>query len=307
MKRNQLLFIFICLVLNLEAQSRILPIIELPSGAKAIGLGGSKIGNTGNASIYGNPTAIFYNHRNSIDYSFGVIPTDSKNTYVFHSLSVGYKKNKNAFFVGGRYLSLGNSRDFMEAYADKKLSFYSHSLDVGYAYAANKSTSFYSSIAYVNEKTFVLTHALRFNVGSYFYGEHILAEKTMNYAIGISISNIGKYFYQEENGFLSPKASIGGTFLFPFSSNQEMTTCVQSNFFIPVSNSKFSSSTSVGIDYSFRKKYSIRVGGSLGDNDNFFAAGLGIKYRKIDVNVGAKLPFRKEVSNIYMFGLALFM
>lgn len=291
-----------------EAQSRILPVTESPSSPKSLSLGNSKMGNIDNAFIYNNPTALFYSTSKAVDYSLGIIPSESENTYLLHTLTTAYRNGKSAFFVGGRYLSMGSfdnwlNNDMEENSTLGKISFYSYTIDLGYAYKLNEAFSFYSTVGYVKEKTVASIWAYRVDLGSYYNGNGNLFNKDVTYSVGISAGNLGKYSYKSKTDFLSPNVRLGGSIMIPTASNQTIETFLDGGVFLPVADNKSTSFISIGFDYSFFKKYSLRIGGHSGDNDDFFSAGFGVKYKIFDFSFGSKIALRKDLENMYMLGL----
>lgn len=303
-----LLLSVISIFLRVEAQSRILPILESPTSPKSLSMGSSKMGNVDNAFVYNNPTALFYSVSKTADYSLGIIPSEGENTYLLHTLTTAYRNRKSAFFAGGRYLSMDSfdnwlNSDMQEDVARGKMNFYSYTIDLGYAYKLNESFSLYFTIGYIKEKTVASIRAYRVDVGSYYNGNSNLFNKDVFYSVGISVGNLGKYSYNDKADFLSPSFRLGGSILIQTASDQTLETFLNGGIFLPVADNKSASFISIGFDYSFFKKYSLRIGGHSGDNDDFFSAGFGIKYKIFDFSFGTKIALRKDLENIYMLGL----
>lgn len=303
-----LILLAISTFLRAEAQSRILPVSESPTSPKSLSLGNSRMGNIDNAFIYNNPTTLFYSASKAGDYSLGIIPSEGENTYLLHTLTAAYRNGESAFFIGGRHLSMGSfdnwlNSDMQEAAPLGKMNFYSYTIDLGYAYKLNESFSLYSTIGYIKEKTVASIWAYRVDVGSYYNGNSNLFNKEVTYSVGGSVGNLGKYSYKDRTNFLSPSLRLGGSILIPIVSNQTIETFLDGGIFLPVADNKSASFISVGFDYSFFKKYSLRIGGHSGDNDDFFSAGFGIKYKIFDFSFGSKIALHKDLENIYMLGL----
>lgn len=293
-----------------KAQSRILPILESPTSPKSMSLGNSKMGNMDNSFIYNNPTAIYNTSHNIIDYSMGIMPSQGENTCLFHTLTAGYKNKKSAFFMGTRYLSMGSFNkwttiNMQEDESLGKIKFYSYTIDLGYAYKLNKSFSFYYTMAYAEEKTINTIKAYRMDIGSYYNSKGKMFSREIQYSIGVSIANIGKYSYDNKSDFLCPNIRLGGSVNIQTTSNQSIEVFLDTGVYLPVSGNKYSSSISAGIDYSLKKKYSLRFGGHRGDYDDFFSAGLGLKYRYFDFSLGSKIALYDDLNNAYMLGIKI--
>lgn len=306
MKIYILSFLMLSVAINAEAQSRVLSILESPTSPKSLSMGNSRMGNMDNAFVYNNPTALFNSTSKNADYSLGFIPTDD-DTYLFHTLTAGYKTGKSGLMVGARYLSMGAFDNWLDAdMEDKplgKIHFYSYTIDLGYAYKLNEAFSFYSTAGYAEEKTISCIRAYRFELGSYYNGNNMLFNKNIDYSIGFSAANLGKYIYHGNSDFLAPNIRLGGSALMPTVANQSIELFLESGVFLPVSDNKFTSSFSAGIDYSFYEKYSFRVGGHCGDQDDFLSAGFGIKYSIFDFSFGSKIALRNDLNDMYMVGL----
>jgi len=294
------------IVMNAKAQSRVLPVLESPTSPKSLSLGNSKMGNMDNVFIYNNPTALLNSTPINADYSLGFIPTDG-DTYLFHTLTAGYKTKRSGFMVGGRYLSMGSFDNWLDAdmgdAALGKIRFYSYTIDLGYAYKLNDAFSLYSTVGYAEEKTISTIRAYRLDIGSYYNGNNTLFGKDIDYSVGLSVANLGKYTYRGNSDFLAPNVRLGGSALMPTASNQSIELFLEGDVFLPLSDNEFASSFSVGADYSFYKKYSLRVGGHCGEQDDFFSAGFGIKYSIFDFSFGSKIALRNDLNNMYMVGL----
>lgn len=306
MKTYICLFLLLMGVIQVGAQTRVLPILESPTSPKSLSLGSSKMGNINSSFIYTNPAALFNSSRLHADYSFGWMPTDG-NTYQFHTLTTGYQTKKSGFMIGGRYLSMGSFDNWlnsnMENVGQGKVRFYSYTLDLGYAYKLNRAFSFYSTLGYAKEKTIFSMSAYYLGVGSYYSGNNLLFNKNIAYSIGLSATNLGKYTYRGNSEFLSPNIRLGGSMLIPTFSNQSLELFLDGGVYLPVSDNKWASSFSGGMDYSFLKKYSLRVGGHCGEQDDFLSAGVGVKLGVFDFIVGSKIALRSDLDNIYMVGL----
>lgn len=303
-----ILILIASIALKAEAQSRILHVMESPSSPKSLSLGNTKMGRTDDAYIYNNPSALFATNSKTADYSLGIIPSEDNNTYTLHTLTAGYGNNKSAFLAGGRFLSMGTFDDWLdnnmtEDVSRKKVSFYSYTIDLGYAYKFSNKVSAYSTIGYTREETISSIWAYRVDVGSNYNGNCTLLNRNIEYSVGISAGNLGKYFYKGKSDFLSPNIKLGGSVHIPTASEQILAVFIDGGAFLPVSDNKSSSSLSVGADYSFLKKYAIRFGGHTGDNDDFLSAGFGIKYQIFDLSFGSKIALRKDLNNMYMLGL----
>lgn len=296
------------IVAEVEAQSRILPVSELPTSSQSLSLGNVRMGNMNSALIYNNPTAIFDSTPINDDYSLGFIPSGD-DTYLFHTLTAGYKRGKSGFVVGGRYLSMGSFDNWLNTdMADEplgKIRFYSYTLDLGYAYKLNESFSFYSTMGYVEEKTTSAVRAYRLDVGSYYKANSLLFDKEIDYSIGLEVGNIEKYTYSGNSDFLAPNARLGASAMTETVANQSIGVFVEGGVFLPVANNEFASSFAAGIDYSFFKKYSISLGGHTGEQDDFLSAGFGVKYSLFDFSFGTKIALLNDLNDMYMLGLKI--
>ncbi len=310
MRINLFLLVMMCVVLHTKAQSRILPVLETPSSPQSLSLGGVRMGDINQAYLYNNPTFLFHNASKSVDYSLGFIPSEGRQTYLFHTFTTAYRYKKSAFFLGGRYLTMGSLDDWFNNDYEKnsslgKIDFYSYSLDVGYAYKPNQSFSFYSTAGYAEEKTVSSIRAYRMDFGASYEGTGKLFRAEMPYSIGLSVANLGKYSYKDQSDFLAPNVRLGGSVSIVTVTRQTMQVFVDGGAFLPVGENDFSSFFSGGVDYCFLNTYSLRIGGHTGDKDDFLSAGFGVKYRAFNVSLGAKIPLRKDLNSMYMLGLKM--
>lgn len=286
------------------AQERVIPLLEAPGSAQSLSMGSTNMIDAHEAYIYTNPTSIFKRDTKiSADYSIGILPTDNE-TMLLHTLASGYKTNKNAFFVGARYFSMGSMKDTYDVQmnpelGNKKIDFYSYAIDLGYAYELNKSLSFYSKVGFANEKIISNMKAYHASVGS-FYSNKV---RESTYSVGLEVSNLGAYSYKGESKVLAPLVKVGGSILFKTAENQKMEVATDYGMFIPVDNYKFQSHYSVGVDYTFFNNYSLRAGSHFGEKNDFFGAGIGIRYNSFAFSFASKIALHTDMSNIYMLGV----
>lgn len=335
MKKHMSLFIImLSIAFQIDAQTRVLPIFESPTSPTSLSLGNVRMGDLKNSFIYNNPTAGFMltkelassNDLSSMDnnyflsknytsprfktadYSLGILPMNG-DTHLLHTLTAGYYTNKSGFLIGGRYLSMGSIDSWLDEDMNNqtlgKKRFFSYTVDLGYTYCLNDKFSFYSTLSYAREKLVNNIDAYRLNIGGYYNGKNYLIGRQVNYSLGVAVDNVGMYSYSKKSKALAPDLKLGGSLLIPTIENQSMGLFIEENMYMPVSDNKFASSFSAGVDYTLLSKYSLRIGGHTGEHDDFLSAGFGIKYKIFDLNFGAKFALDQDLDNIYMVGLGI--
>lgn len=286
------------------AQQRVIPLLEAPVSAESLAKGATTTGSSTSAFIYSNPSSVFNTTSQfSVDYSFGVFPTEDK-TMNIHSVSAAYKQNRSAFFIGGRYFSMGSITELWDSDMNpiekgRTIDFYSYALDLGYAYQLSDSFVAYVKAGYANEKVISDVKAYHSSIGVFYNGN---INKT-HYSLGVEASGLGVYNYKGKTKSLPGLLKLGGSILFLVQENQKLELASNYGLYLPYDEYKSKSHFNMGVNYTFWDKYSILTGGHLGEKNDYLTGGLGLKYNNFRINIASKFAMRTDLENAYMLDI----
>ncbi|MCA4806967.1 PorV/PorQ family protein [Myroides odoratimimus] len=286
------------------AQQGVLPVLQAPASAESLAKGATTMGNSTSGFIYNNPAAIFNKDTQfSVDYSLGLFPTEDKTMHL-HTVSTAYKQGKSAFFIGGRYFSMGNITALWDSEMNpisngRTLDLYSYALDLGYAYKLSDSFVAYAKAGYANERMISDIKAYHSTFGVFYNGS---INKT-NYSIGVEASNLGVYKYKDKTESLPSLLKVGGAVEFSIRESQVLEVASNYGVFLPNGDQKAKSHFNIGANYTFWNKYSILAGTHLGEKNDYLTAGLGLKHKGVRVHLASKLAARTDLENAYMLDI----
>lgn len=299
-KEIKYVLIVVLLAINvgaLWAGNRVIPLLEAPASARSLSLGGVRMGRAKGTYIYSNPSSFFQSKANiSVDYSLGLFPSINENRWL-HTLTAAYRHKKSSFFLGIRYFSMGEFKTILDENIQlddtyQKNKFNAYSADVGYAYLLNTNLALHAKFGYAKEKTISSVESYQASVGAMFHKK--------NYSLGVEVANLGGYKYLEKYNSLAPLLKLGGALSIPTFVNQEVELSAEYGAFLPLGSNDFESQASIGIDYSFWEKYSLRLGGHMGEFNDLLSFGCGFKYHFLKLDIATTLPLHRDMERIYM-------
>jgi len=173
-----------------NAQSRPMPLLEMPVSAEALSVGNTLKGSQQSHYIFTNPSSMMQQSP-KMNISYGAELISSKgNTSSLHVIDGAIKHQKNAFFAGVRYWHIGSKDSFVDLTehetSHKKITEMAFSVDLGYAYQWNKHLTSYVTTGYSHESGVTKQHAWQNNIGVTWNDSTHLIGKDFIYNIGIS-------------------------------------------------------------------------------------------------------------------------
>ncbi|MCR4774565.1 MAG: PorV/PorQ family protein [Prevotella sp.] len=303
--------------LTAKAQNRVLPIMELPASTEVLSLGGATTGNSTNAFIYSNPTALFTNLDNNfkkpeIDYSYGRIEkVADKSSY--HTASIAYKLNeRHALMFSMRYHDMGSISTFIDENMQEqdmdKEDIYAMAYDFGYTTRFSNHFSAFISIGYASENitssngkhsSYTLDKTIKARLGACYTDSISIADKPMKYNIIIQANNLGNYWYKDEERNenihhpLSTRIGLGGNINTDLAPKHDIALTLDGGCYMKSGNSKQEKELAGGVTYRYIHKYAISFGGHIGDNNNFLTAGANVKARNATFGFATVLPLKR--------------
>lgn len=304
-----LLIIIGCLIsCHAMAQGRPFPIVDLPSSANSLAMGGTTTLREGGCYPYTQPCNIFMTNDTAMraDYQFGYIDNaEHVNNYTWHTLTMAWRHEKQALCVGMRYLDMGklkqNVDKDMNQMPDNGKCMRSFSFDLGYALLLNSSLSVYATVALMSERTLLTTNGCALNTGAAFSSHW----HNMAYTAALGIRNVGFYSYQNTTKMLTPLVYAGGNISLPTWGDQKLTVAAEGGYYRGNGRIKNSGTLSIGTAYSVCRYLSLQMGAHWGDEDNYVAYGLNARLGKITMETSMKTPITANVGKMYMAGVGL--
>lgn len=302
------LFLFVWVLLSASlhdafAQSRSLPIIDLPGTPSSMALGGASFVEKDVQSIYSDmPSAYMMdNHHTGVSYSLGVIGSTPSNT--FHALSVSHREGSSVIMLGARYLSQGKIHDVIDADMQptgKSLNMYSYMADIGYGYMLRHLT-LYATLGVASEKTAMQINAYRVNLGASYHK----MSKNIHWIIGAGVRDLGMMTVNGTSNGVSPLLHGGGMVAFDLGTGQKLDVCVDGGAYLPIGEGRTSETIGGGLGYTFFHNYTIRTGFHAGDGNSYIGAGASCKIGHCKIDAAVKFAYTDNLYNIYMVGLGV--
>ncbi len=291
----------VCLLMH--AQSRPVPIYDMPASARSLSTGGGSMGRQQSAYIYTNPSAAFAAEeaRGTAEYLLALVDNKTGNM-LLHTVTASHRWGSHLVMGGVRYYAQGSidhALDINMKPVPGRLRLYAYTADLGYARRLG-AFSVYGSLGLASEKAAERIGAYRANIGASF--SHSL--QSADYTVGLGIRDLGMVSYRGKNKRLAPLLHAGGSVTLPTWEGQALGVFVDGGMYLPSGKSKAAGILGAGLDYTFAKRYSLRAGGHTGgDRDNYLSAGLGVRVGRFTMDAAAKLACEDGLSNLYMAGM----
>ncbi len=299
MKKFIIIIVIISGSINLWAQGGLAFLRQNPNVRNA-GMGNVTIGDAHDMFIYSNPTSFFNYSDNNItsSYSLNFLQEKVNDKYLMlHSVSVGYKNNKNAILIGGRYFDGLKIQTIDENLLPCTIKTYDYSIDASYVRSFNENLSAYITGSFIGSNIGETSATIASSVGVNYRHEVSLFNKNLVYNAGIGGYNIGTTI---SNSLYKPKlpTSIGfGVSL--------ATDIIENHNVGVVWNTNYLTDTEgitngFGLEYELYKIVSLRGGYYLERGDVKTTCGLGLKYKGIACN----FAYNIGNSNMLFVGLS---
>ena len=276
------------------AQTRLLPILEAPTDARAASMGGASLMSTDRNYLYVNPTSIFYQDTKFAATVDGVLYPKYEGTagrLKNAMVSVGQKiLERHAVYAGFRYqggLSHKISAGQFDSQDQLEYTPFDWVADLGYACKLGERFSVFATGSFIQSYTGRAAYAGAFSIGANYMNNFQLAGTGASLNIAARVGDFGTplYYSSSERYTLPTKAELTADLTTLFNKNHRLVTLVGGrSFFMPTSIQVFQ--TNLGAEYSLYDLLSLRAGVQLGNRSTgHWTCGVGLGYK------GAKIDF----------------
>ncbi|MBO5627237.1 MAG: hypothetical protein J5953_15815 [Prevotella sp.] len=289
-------------------QGRILPITETTTSALSLATGGTHLGSQTASLLYTNPTVALDLNRFEADYSLTYMPTDGENI-LLHAPSVAVRTGKGAVLLGMRYMAMGTLNlvvdQQMQEITDKTIHMKSYTFDAGYAHPITRHLSAFATVGYATEKTAANVHGFYGSLGANYSDSTYLGKKKLDYTAGLSVSNLGGYSYDDEQGRLSPRVAVGGSMRLATARSQYLHLYAEAAHFFKSGKADGCSECVAGLGYTLFENYTLLAGGHSGDGNPAVTAGFMARFNSIVISIATRFGIQKDQNNSYMASVML--
>lgn len=287
-----IILIFITCGINVFAQSGNLAFLKLNSDARNTGMGNVVMGEANGMYLYSNPTS-FLNDKKNIyaSYTLGMLPKVKDDRLMFHSVSAGYKKGKNALLVGFRYLGglqipkVTNSGTTSK----KKIKPNDYSLDLAYTRDLGNKFSAYIKGSFIQSHIGKTAYTGNFGTGVYYRNAFKLSSKKVSYTFGLGVYDLGAGVkFGKKTNSQPTSVGLGGSFGTELAKNHNLNLAWTTRYFALPTNSS-ETTASLGLEYELYNMVGLRAGYHMEDGNNITTFGLGYKQKYFNLNVGYQM------------------
>lgn len=301
--KNKLLYSCCCLGVMMSgavvapntshAQTRLLPILEVPVDARAASMGGGSLMNTDRNYLYVNPTSILYQDTKFAISADGILYPKYAETggrLKNATISVGQKLfDRHVLYAGFRYqgglshkISMGqfDNQDPLEYRPFDWVA------DLGYAYKLSKKFSVFATGAFIQSYTGRPAYAAAFGVGANYMNDFRWGGADAVFNIATRVSDFGTplYYSSSESYILPTKAELAADLTTSFNKNHRLTTLIGvRSFFMPTNIQVFQ--TNLGGEYTLYNLLNLRAGLQLGNRSTgHWTCGVGVSYMRAKID-----------------------
>ncbi|MDD2244662.1 MAG: PorV/PorQ family protein [Bacteroidaceae bacterium] len=299
-----ILFISFCTTTIIGQTNRSLPFLEVNADARTFGMGNTNMGESESMYLYTNPTS-FLQKKDKVygSYALGIYPEIENNKQLFHAFSSGYKLADNqALMIGFRSLSGYKVMTMNQEGALESIKPADQAINIAYAFQFTPNLSAYLGGSYIHSDLGKIAKTYGLNAGAYHHRQCLLSNNYGFYTIGISLTDLGGKVKYGQDGMESPlptSIGLGGSFRYPFQTNQSLLVALTTRYYMfPSNNSEFASG--LGLEYELFNKVSLRTGYYWNKEINYLSMGLGCNFKFISLDVAYQ---KGDLNNLYQLGV----
>lgn len=296
----------------LQAQSRILPIVESTTSVRSMAMGHTTLGLSKEMHLYTNPAALLYDEeiqKIAVGLSTEIFPTSDVGRLMQHNIAGSYKlSDQRALFLGFRYQGGLSIPTFEEGSftATNPLRPYELTADLGYAFKVTPDLVIYGQGSYFNTKGATAAQGVAFGIGVGYHHAFETGGTTGLLTVGARLQDAGTAVKFDDKGLARPlptSLSLGGDYRQELSEDHHLTLALTGRYYTPRDAQLLLIGT--GLEYSYRDMVAVRVGYHGGQREMAqWTVGLGGSYAGFQLNAAYMMSLRPDTSpNIFALSL----
>lgn len=297
--------------LPLQAQSRILPIMESTTSVRSMGMGHTTLGVDREMHLYSNPAALLFleDTKSSIGVSSEIFPKSDVGRLMQYNMSAGYKfADEHAAFLGFRYQGGLSIPTFAEGSlsASDMLKPREWTVDLGYAFSVTPNIAVYAQGTYFSTKYASAAQGVAFGAGMAYNRAFETGATTGILTLGARLQDLGPAVKFDGKGLaeaLPTSVSLGGDYRQELVEGHFLTLAVTGRYFTPRHAELLL--MGAGLEYSYQDWVAVRVGYRGGQRElAHWTVGLGGSYAGFQLNAAYMMSLRPETSpSVLVFSL----
>lgn len=304
---NKIILILTLLVgcrISIFAQGS-LSFLRLNADARTGGMGDAAMGESTGMYIYASPTS-FLQKKDKIyaSYTCGILPKVDDKRLIFHAVSTGYKKGRQAVLVGFRYFGgLEIAEITQSGNFGKTIKPYDYSVDLTYTRNLWHNFSAYLTASFI--QSYIGKTAYTGSGSGGIYYRNTLSRKKINYAVGAGFYDIGGIVKYGDYEYDQPASiGLGGSFDMELIKEHRINMVWTARYFVlPSDATEFTGG--LGLEYQLFKGIDIRTGYYFEDANSRATVGLGYRMKNFHVDVAYKIATETDVENSLFLGCSV--
>lgn len=310
--RNNKLFVLIMAALlsalvsfPLQAQSRILPVMESTASVRSMGMGHTTLGLAKEMHLYSNPAALIFSEnieKGAIGVSRELFPKTDVGTLTEYNVATSYKfAGTRAAFWGFRYqggLRIPFASEEKNEAISNQLNPRECTVDLGYAFQVIPGIVVYAQGSYFSIKYATTAQGISFGAGVGYNKTFDTNTTTGVLTLAARLQDIGAGVKFDNKGLaqsLPTSVSLGGDYRQELIGEHYITLAVTGRYFTPRDADLFL--IGMGLEYSYRDVLAARIGYRNGQREIAqWTVGLGGSYARFQLNTAYMISLRPETS-----------
>lgn len=279
-------------------------IFDLQPDVKSQSLGGTHLVSGSENYVYANPTQIFKaNKAWSISVSGQLLPKYADmSREQYGTASLGYRiNNKNALFVGVRYLTGGkiDAVNNIGQDSNSEINTTQMTVDAGYAFALNEQWSSFATVTLLKDNTIRSSSTMFAGVGLSYKNSF----EPLDVEATLAAYNLGKDVdYGKDMSYRLPTTiALGGSASRVLNDEHSLGLKAQVGYVTSYSTTQ----VGAGLEYCFRNLLALRGGYNHLDTDVGFATvGLGLNFSSITLDASYIIGVNEYTQNTLALGVS---
>lgn len=309
MIRTLMVGVALLLAMMVNAQSRSLPLLEAPTDARAVAMGGQTLIHTESNYIFLNPVSILYGDQvTSVGVTGMMYPSFNgvDGTLMYGNFSAAYRlHDRHVLHVGGRYqggLTYPGGATDQFGKPGKDISPYDYSVDLAYGFRITDQLAAFATGSFLQSYIAEAAYSAGFGLGVNYHSADLLPMDGALFNAAVAVRDLGAPIeYNGTNYDLPSNVTAGVDVRLPFAPEHVISFAVGARYFFMPTNSSLLQ-LNVGGEYSWNDMIAIRGGFQYGQNETSVATfGAGVHFAGFRLDATYLLGIAEYTPNRPMF------